>query len=123
AAGVGRWDLALILAIFSLMVLWILEWREPQMVFRSMEVKITTRNVIATQQTLRSILKKHGFDKELRAIDRDVTDESPGSLVYSIDVSPMVSTDELSEDILRMDGANVEAIEWDQKKSYSYLYQ
>jgi uncharacterized membrane protein YhiD involved in acid resistance len=123
AAGVGRWDLALILAIFSLIVLWILEWREPQMVFRSMEVKITTRNVIATQQTLRSILKKHGFDKELRAIDRDVTDESPGSLVYSIDVSPMVSTDELSEDILRMDGANVEAIEWDQKKSYSYLYQ
>src|ERR1041385_7476599 len=61
AAGVGRWDLALILAIFSLIVLWILEWREPQMVFRSMEVKLTTRNVIATQQALRAILKKHDF--------------------------------------------------------------
>jgi uncharacterized membrane protein YhiD involved in acid resistance len=123
AAGVGRWDLALILAIFSLIVLWILEWREPQMVFRSMEVKITTRNVVATQQSLRTILKKHDFDKELRAIDRDVTEESPGSLVYSIDVSPMVSTDELSEELLRLDGNNVEAIQWDQKKSYSYLYQ
>jgi uncharacterized membrane protein YhiD involved in acid resistance len=123
AAGVGRWDLALILAIFSLIVLWLLEWREPQMVFRSMELKITTRNVVATQQSLRSILRQHGFDKELRAIDRDVTEESPGSLVYSIDVGTMVSTDELSEELLRVDGNNVEAIEWDQKKSYSYLYQ
>jgi hypothetical protein len=29
----------------------------------------------------------------------------------------------LSEELLRVDGNNVEAIEWDQKKSYSYLYQ
>jgi uncharacterized membrane protein YhiD involved in acid resistance len=123
AAGVGRWDLALILAIFALIVLWLLEWREPQMVSRSMELKVATRNVVATQQALRAILRKHDFDKELRAIDRDVTEESPGSLVYSIDVSPMVSTDELSEELLRLDGNNVEAIEWDQKKSYSYLYQ
>jgi uncharacterized membrane protein YhiD involved in acid resistance len=123
ASGVGRWDLALILTVFSLLVLWLLEWREPKNVFRSMELKVTTRNVIATQQALRTILLKHGFDKELRAIDRDVTEESPGSLAYSIDVSSMVSTDELSEEILRLDGANVEGIEWDQKKSYSYLYQ
>jgi uncharacterized membrane protein YhiD involved in acid resistance len=123
ASGVGRWDLAMVLALFSLIVLWLLEWREPQLVFRSMELKVTTRNVITTQQALRSILRKHGFDKELRAIDREVTEESPGSLVYSIDISPMVSTDELSEDILKMDGLNVEAIAWDQKKSYSYLYQ
>ncbi|HEV8368143.1 MAG TPA: DUF4956 domain-containing protein [Pyrinomonadaceae bacterium] len=123
ASGVGRWDLALILTVFSLLVLWLLEWREPQTVFRSMELKVTTRNVMATQQALRTILQKHGFDKELRSIDRDVTEESPGSLAYSIDVSSMVSTDELSEEILRLDGANVEGIEWDQKKSYSYLYQ
>ena len=84
AAGVGRWDLALILAIFSLIVLWLLEWREPQMESRSMELKVATRNVVATQQALRAILKKHDFDKELRAIDREVTEESPGSLVYSI---------------------------------------
>jgi uncharacterized membrane protein YhiD involved in acid resistance len=123
ASGVGRWDLAIVLALFSLIVLWLLEWREPQLIFRSMELKVTTRNVIATQQALRSILRKHGFDKELRAIDREVTEQSPGSLAYSIDISSMVSTDELSEDILKIDGSNVETIEWDQKKSYSYLYQ
>jgi uncharacterized membrane protein YhiD involved in acid resistance len=123
ASGVGRWDLAIVLALFSLVVLWLLEWREPHLVFRSMEVKISTRNVVGTQQALRSIFKKHGFDAELRTLDRDVSEESPGSIVFAVDISPVVSTDELSEEILRLDGANVEAIEWDQKKSYSYLYQ
>ncbi|HET7113979.1 MAG TPA: DUF4956 domain-containing protein [Pyrinomonadaceae bacterium] len=123
ASGVGRWDLAIVLTLFSLIVLWLLEWREPEQVFRSMELKVTTRNVVSTQKTLRQVFKQHGFDKELRAIDREATEESPGSIVYSVDVSPTVSTDEISADILALDGQNVEGIEWDQKKSYSYLYQ
>ena len=123
ASGVGRWDLAFVLATFSLLVLWLLEWREPQLVFRSMEVKINTRDVVATQQALRTIFRKHGFDTELRTLDREVSPESPGSLVFAVDISPTVSTDDLSEDILRLDGSNVEGIVWDQKKSYSYLYQ
>src|SRR5678815_4296229 len=117
ATGVGRWDLALVLALFSLAVLWLLEYREPELVFRSLDVKVTTRNLVATQQALRSIFKKYGFDTELRTLDRDVTEESPGQLIFAIDVTPVVSTDELSEDILRLDGANVEKIEWEQKKS------
>jgi len=123
AAGVGRWDLAFVLTGFSVLVLWLLELREPTQVFRSMEVKVATRNVVATQQTLRSIFKKHEFDAELRTLDRDVTEESPGSLVFAVDISPTVSTDELSEDILRLDGRNVEGIEWNQKKSNPYMYQ
>lgn len=123
ASGVGRWDLAFVLALFSFIVLWILEWREPEQVFRSMELKVTTRNVVSTQRTLRDVFRKHGFDKELRAIDRESSQESPGTIVYSVDVSPTVSTDELSADILDLDGRNVEGLEWDQKKSYSYLYQ
>jgi len=123
AAGVGRWDLGLALALFSLVVLWILEWRETDEVFRSMELKVITKNVVSTQRALREMFRKHGFDKELRAVDREATEESPGSIVYSVDVSPMVSTDELSADILALDGQNVEGIEWNQKKSYSYIYQ
>jgi uncharacterized membrane protein YhiD involved in acid resistance len=123
ASGVGRWDLALVLAIFSLVVLWLLEWREPDLVFRSMELKVTTKNVVTTQRALREVFKTHGFDKELRAVDREASEESPGSIVYSVDVSPSISTDELSADILALDGQNVQGIEWDQKKSYSYLYQ
>jgi len=123
ASGFGRWDLAFVLAIFSLIVLYILEWREPEQVFRSMELKVITKNVVSTQKALREVLKTHGFDKELRAVDREATEESPGSIVYSVDVSPTVSTDEISADILAIDGQNVQGIEWDQKKSYSYLYQ
>ena len=123
ASGFGRWDLALVLAIFSLIVLYVLEWREPEQVFRSMELKVTTTNVVSTQKALRDVFKTHGFDKELRAVDREATEESPGSIVYSVDVSPTVSTDEISADILAIDGQNVQGIEWDQKKSYSYLYQ
>ena len=123
ACGVGRWDLAVVLALFSLIVLSVLEWREPELVFRSMELKVTTKNVVSTQRALRDVLKTHGFDKELRAVDREATEESPGSIVYSVDVSPTISTDEISADILAIDGENVQGIEWDQKKSYSYLYQ
>src|SRR6185436_4628421 len=100
ASGVGRWDLAVVLAVFSLAVLWLLEWREPQLVFRSMEVKVTTRNVSATHRAMRSVFKKHGFDTELRTLDRDVSEESPGALIFAVDVSPAVTTDELSEEIL-----------------------
>src|SRR5689334_4135573 len=62
AAGVGRWDLGIALALFSLVVLWILEWREPEQVFRSMELKVITKNVVSTQRALREILRKYGFD-------------------------------------------------------------
>jgi uncharacterized membrane protein YhiD involved in acid resistance len=122
-SGVGRWDLALVLALFSLIVLWLLEWREPELVFRSMELKVTTKNVVATQTALKQVFKTHGFHKELRALDREATEDSPGNIVYAVDVSPTVSTDEISADILAIDGENVNGIEWDQKKSYSYLYQ
>ena len=123
ASGVGRWDLALVLALFSLTALWLLEWREPDLVFRSMELKVTTTNVATTQNALRQVFKQHGFDKELRGFDREAAEDSPGSIVYAVDVSPTVSTDEISADILAIDGPNVQGIEWDQKKSYSYLYQ
>jgi uncharacterized membrane protein YhiD involved in acid resistance len=123
ASGVGRWDLALILAVFSLIVLWFLEWREPGLIFRSMELKVTTTNVASTQKALRQVFKQHGFDKELRAIDRQASPDSPGSIVYAVDVSPTVTTDDISADILALEGQNVQGIEWDQKKSHSYLYQ
>ena len=123
AAGVGRYELALTLVLFSLIVLWLLEWRESSQVHRSMVVKVATKNASATQRALRQIFKKHGFDSELRGLQREKDEGSIGSLVYSVDVSPLISTDQLSEDILSLDERNIESIEWEQKKSYSYLYQ
>ena len=123
ASGVGRWDLALILAIFALLVLWILEWREPKIVFRAMQLKVLTRDIITTRQALGQIFAKHGFDCELRTIDRGATEKDAGQLVYSVDISPVVSTDQLSDEIFELDERHVQSIDWDQKKNYSYLYQ
>ena len=123
AAGVGRWDLAVILTIFSLIVLWLLEWHEPQLVFRSMQLKVITKNVPETKRVLNQVFEKYGFDAELRGVDREASEESPGSIIYLVDISPTVSTDELSEKIVSLDGQHVEGIEWEQQKSYSYMYQ
>ena len=123
AAGVGRMDLAIVLTITSLILLWILEYREPELVFRSMDLKVSSRNVGATQEVLRSLFERHGFDSELRGLDRKDGDESPGELTYSVAVNPVITTDQLSEEILANDAQNVGSIEWQQKKSFSYLYQ
>lgn len=123
ASGVGRYELAFTLVVFSLIVLWLLEWREPSQVSRSMTVKVVTKNANASQRVLRQVFQKNGFDSELRGLQREKDEASLGSLVYSVDVTPAISTDELSEEILSLDERNIESIQWEQKKSYSYLYQ
>lgn len=121
--GVGRWDLSLVLTVFSLLALWVLEYREPEQVFRSLNLTILTRNVESTRRALKDVLQRYNFDSELREISAPSEDGKPGSLVYSIDVSPKVRTDELSEEILSIDSPNIDSIEWEQKKSFSYVYQ
>ena len=123
ATGVGRWDLALVLALFSLAVLWLLEYREPEQVFRALDLKVNTTDIAATHEVVREIFEKHGFDSELRALGRQNQENGDGNVVYSVDMSPTVSTDELSEEILARDSQHVISIEWEQKKSFSYLYQ
>ncbi len=120
--GVGRWDLALILTIFSVLLLWVLEYREREQVFRSMELKIESRNVPQTQTALREVLQSHGFDSELRVLSQSEK-EPLGTIAYSVEISPEVKTDQISAELLAKDAVNIESIEWDQKKSFSYLYQ
>src|SRR5918911_4933596 len=48
ATGVGRWELAAILSLFVLILLWALEYREQEMLYRTMELKVKTRNLVET---------------------------------------------------------------------------
>jgi uncharacterized membrane protein YhiD involved in acid resistance len=123
ATGVGRWELASILAFFSLLLLWGLEYREPELTRRSMELSVATRDADRTQDVLLRIFKKYGFDAELRTLDRPDGDDSLGSVVYNVNVSPMVSTDRLSNEILVADPDNIDKVEWSQQKTTSYFYQ
>lgn len=123
ATGVGRWDLALVLAVFSFVLLWVLELREPEQVYRSMDLAVATKNVAVTHEVLREVFDRNGFNSELRELTRHENVEAPGNISYALDLRPTISTDDVSEEILALDAENVDSIAWQQKKSFSYLYQ
>lgn len=123
ATGVGRWELGVILTFFVLLLLWGLEYRETEQVTRAMELTVKTRNIGTTQDALLSLFRKYNFAAEMRSIDRPDDGDSTGSVVYFVDVSPELSTDRMSEELLAADPRNIDGVEWAQQKNTSYFYQ
>ena len=123
AAGVGRWDMAVILTLFVLLSLAVLEYGEQFQVFRSMEVTVETRNVDTTDEVLKNLFTRHRFDYELRELNRPDPEEPMGKIVYMVHLDPIISTSRLSEEILSGDRDNVDSVEWDQKEAKTYLYR
>ncbi len=123
ATGVGRVEVGIILALFVLIMLWVLEYYEPAQVFRAMEVVVTTRRVDETDEILREVFEKRNLTYELREVNREDPDDPLGKIVYYVNVSSSVSTDQLSEEIFASDPENIDSIQWDQKKSTSYIYR
>ena len=123
AAGVGRWDMAVILTLFVLLALAVLEYFEKFQVFRSMEITVQTRDVDKANLVLKRLFRRHRFDYELRELNRQDQDEPVGRLVYLVNLDPSMSTSNLSEEILSGDRANIDSIEWQQKESQTYLYK
>ena len=123
AAGVGRWDMAVILTLFVLISLAVLEYFEQFQVFRSMEVSITTRGVDRTDAILKRMFSRYGFDYELRELNREDTDEPLGKIVYLVNIDPVVSTSKMSDEILSADRENIDSVEWEQKETKTYIYK
>jgi hypothetical protein len=123
ATGVGRWELATILSFFVLLLLWGLEYRERELVFRAMELTVKTKNVDVTQDILTRLFRRYNFDSEMRTVERPAEEGETGCIVYYVNVSPLVSTDRLSEEIFSTDSPNVEGVEWNQKKTAGLYYQ
>jgi uncharacterized membrane protein YhiD involved in acid resistance len=123
ATGVGRWELAIILSLFVLPLLWFLEYNEEEQVYRSMELTIKTRNTEQTQTLLQDLFRRHGVVAEVREIDPPDEDDPVGCVMYYVQMSLTVSTDELSEEIMAADAGQLEGIEWSQKKNTAYVYQ
>ena len=117
ATGVGRWELAAILSVFVLILLWALEYRESEMISRAMELKVTTRNLLETHEVIKGVLRKHDFSSELRTLNREDSDDPLGEVVFCVEMSPLISTDVLSDEILSIDSGNIDTIEWSQQKS------
>jgi len=123
AAGVGRWDMAIILSVFVLLTLGILEYFEESQVFRAMQVSVSTRNTETTHEVLKRIFTRHRFDIELRELNRPDEDKPMGKIVYVVNMRSNVSTDRLSDEILKSDADNIDTVEWEQKVSETYMYK
>jgi uncharacterized membrane protein len=123
ATGVGHWDVAVILTLFVLPLLWLLESRESQQVFRLMELRVKTRDTDSMQEILKRIFQQHGFSAELREIDPPDEEAPVGCVMYSVNMNLSFSTDQISDEIRALDQKNIEGIEWEQKKDASYIYQ
>lgn len=123
AAGVGRWDMAVILTLFVLLSLVVLEYYEQSQVFRSMEVKVDTRNVDTTNEALKRLFARHKFDAEVRELNRQDEEDTMGKVVYLVNLSTTISTNKLSEELMAADKENIDAVEWSQKDSQTYIYK
>jgi len=123
SAGVGRWDLGIVLCLFALVLLWVLEYREPEQVFRSMELTVKTRNPEATQEMLKNIFARYKLEAEVRQFDPPDKKDSLGSIMYYLSLPLNLSTDVLSERISESDAGNIEGIVWKNQKNATYVYQ
>jgi hypothetical protein len=101
----------------------VLEYVEQFQVFRSMELKVETRDVDKTDAVLKRLFVRHGFDYELRELNRPDEEEPMGKIVYLVNIDPAISTSRLSEEILSADPESIDSVEWDQKQSKTYLYR
>ncbi len=122
ACGVGRLDMALILTLFVLFALWILEYFESSQIFRAMEIRIETRNLDQTHQVLKKLFARHDCSFELRQLERGLGEGENGKVVYELSLGSAATTDQLSEEILAEDSENIACLEWEQKKSSTYIY-
>jgi uncharacterized membrane protein YhiD involved in acid resistance len=123
AAGVGRWDMAVILTLFVLVALAILEYFEQSQVFRSMEITVKTKKLDRTNQVLQLVFSSNKLDTEVRELDREDAVDPMGKIVYLVNLGSGLSTNKLSEEIFAADAENVDTIEWDQKESTTYIYR
>ncbi len=123
ATGVGKYELAIIFSLFVLLLLAVLEHFEPDQVYRSLELKIRTRDVDASHKAMEKIFERHGFNSEVREFDRQDETHPLGKIVYYVNIHPSLSTDRLSEEIISSDSENIDSVEWHQKKSSSYIYR
>lgn len=123
AAGVGRWELAIVLCIFSVGLLRILEYREPEQVFRSMELTIKSGQIKKLRKSLDRILHKLGIESEVRELEPTDEETPVGTIVYYLSLPLSVSTDELSEKIFAVANDSIESIQWQHKKGRSRIFQ
>ena len=109
ASGVGLFYTAAAGTAFIVGVLWVLEWREPWPT-KVFDLKVSAKEPSALKPAVEALLKKHDMKFELRGS----TDEE---VSYAVDVRQGRKTDKVSEEIVKLGGAETVSVEWAQKKA------
>ena len=122
AAGVGRWELATIFALFVLVLLQILESYERRQTIRLMELSVKTHDVEATDEVVREIFRRNNVLVDLREFNKQSEKRPLGKIVYAVDIHPQLDTDRLAEALYLADPVNIARIEWHRKKAPSLAY-
>ena len=122
AAGVGRWELGIALCLFALALLWLLEFKEKESIFRSMELTIKTRDTDRTQAVLTKIFRRRHLDAEVRELNPPGEKDDVGSIVFYLNLPLTLTTDSLSDRVMKAD-PNIEKIQWSKTKSAGDIYQ
>ncbi|HMS41567.1 MAG TPA: DUF4956 domain-containing protein [Pyrinomonadaceae bacterium] len=123
SAGIGRWELGAALCIFVLILLRLLEYKEPDQAVRPMELTVKTRNLDTTQAALQKIFEGYRLETEVRQINPPDEANPIGCIVHYLNLRLSLSTDYLSGKIIDLDRENIEGIGWEQKKSATDIYQ
>lgn len=109
ASGVGLLYLAAAGAAFIVVVLWVLEWREPWPP-KSFELKVSAKDPVALKPAVEALLAKHQIKFELR-------ESTEKHIAYSALVPQGKRTDRISEAIAALRGAKAVDVEWEEKKA------
>jgi hypothetical protein len=109
ACGVGLLYLAGAGTLFIVMVLWLLEWREPWPA-KTFELKVSAKDPAALKTNVEALLKRHKIKFELRgSTEKDVT--------YSVEVPVNRKTNRISEAIAALQGSEAVDVAWTEKKA------
>ena len=120
AAGVGRWELATMFTVFVLLLLQLLESYADHEAFRSMELSVKTQNVEATDDAVRAMFRRNNLVVDIRQLNKESERHPIGKVVYVVGVSPKLNTDRLAAEIFSSDSANIDRMQWHERKEPSY---
>lgn len=123
AAGVGYWQLGMILCFFVMTLLWFLEYNEDEHSFRSMELTVKTTNVKRTRALLQATFKKYDLEWELRRLDLPVAPGEVGRFSYFLNLRLDVTTDDLTQRIMALDSENISDVNWNNKRKALQIYE
>jgi hypothetical protein len=124
ACGAGRWEVAILLGLFSFTVLWILESaRQEDESTRSVDLSIETRNVKESNEVLREVFDKNHIGAEFVRIDTSDPTGRTGIVHYSISLKQGATLDRVSEEIFAQDPDNVLSVNWQQRRWPSVAYR